>query len=194
MATPELIQAIAVTAELCGRVFSPEAARMFVDDLEGFDERAIAVALRRCRREVRGVLTVQDVVSRIDDGRPGLEEAWAMLPKEEATSVVWTDEMSGAFGVALPLLADGDKVAARMAFKEAYAVRVNAARDERRPPNWTVSLGHDPRGRDVALAEAVSLNRLTLAQARSYAPMLNAPEAKEIPALAALADAVRLPA
>lgn len=192
MATPELIQAIAVTAELCGRTFSPEAARMFVDDLDGFEEQAIAVALRRCRREVRGMLTVQDVVSRIDDGRPGPEEAWAMLPKDEGMSAVWTDEMAEAFGVAAPLLDAGDKVAARMAFKEAYATRINAARDQRRPPNWTVSLGHDPRGRDVALAEAVSLNRLSLEQARSYAPMLNAPEQKPIGLLTALTNSLGL--
>ena len=98
MATPELIQAIAVTAELCGRSFSPEAAAVFVDDLSGFDEQALLGALRRCRREVRGLLTVQDVVSRIDDGRPGPDEAWAQIPRDEAASVVWTDEMAEAFG------------------------------------------------------------------------------------------------
>jgi hypothetical protein len=139
MASPELIQAIAVTAELCGRTFSPEAARVFVDDLAGFDERAIAAALRRCRREVRGALTVQDVVSRIDDGRPGPEEAWAMLPKDEATSCVWTDEMREAFGAALPLLEQGDKVA---------GVRVCQARQ---PQSKTPSLGFDPRGREGVL-------------------------------------------
>lgn len=177
MASTALLQAIAVTAELCGRAFSPEAARVFVDDLDGFDEHAVADALRRCRREVRGALTVQDVVSRIDDGRPGPEEAWAMLPKDEATSVVWTDEMREAFGAALPLLEVGDKVAARMAFKEAYGKLVNAARDLRKPPNWVPSLGHDPRGRDAVLIEAVSRGRLSLQAARSYAPMLNAPAA-----------------
>jgi hypothetical protein len=193
MASAELIQAIAVTAELCGRTFSPEAARVFVDDLAGFDEQAIAAALRRCRREVRGVLTVQDVVSRIDDGRPGPEEAWAMLPKDEAMSAVWTDEMAEAFGIAAPLLDAGDKVAARMAFKEAYAVRINAARDQRKAPNWSVSLGHDPLARDAVLSEAVSLNRLTLEQACSYSPMLTAPQQKPIARVQGLADLVRLP-
>ena len=176
MASPELIKAIAVTAELCGRVFSPEAAAVFVDDLDGFDENAVGAALKRCRREVRGLLTVQDVVSRIDDGRPGPDEAWSMLPRDEATTVVWTDEMREAWAVAMPLLDVGDKVAARFAFREAYTARVNDARDKRRAPNWIASLGHDPKGREQVLSEAVSQRRLSLSQARSYVPALGAPQ------------------
>jgi len=193
MASTELIKAIAVTAELCGRVFTPEAAAVFVDDLEGFDQPAILSALRRCRREVRGVLTVQDVVSRIDDGRPGPEEAWAALPKDEATSAVWSEEMREAFGVALPLLEQGEKVAARMAFKEAYVALVNAARDARIAPNWTVTLGQDPKGRDVVLREAVDRGRLTLLQARRYSPTLREPAAAPIPLLDDLTAKVLLP-
>lgn len=189
----DLVKAIAVTAELCGRTFTPEAAAVFVDDLAGFDPSAVFGALKRCRREVRGVLTVQDVVSRLDDGRPGVEEAWAMLPQSEATSVVWTEEMREAFGVAMPLIGARDKVAARMAFKEAYVARVNAARDRREPPTWCVSLGHDPGGRAAALVEAVSMQRLTLAQARNYVPTLNAPVAQDGDVLRLTADALRLP-
>ncbi len=195
MASVELIQAVAVTAELCGRTFTPEAARMFVADLEGFDEPAILVALRRCRREIRGVVTVQDVVSRIDDGRPGAEEAWAMLPKDEAVSAVWTEEMQSAAGVAAPLLAIGDKVGARMAFKEAYAAKLAQARDNRTPPTWSVTLGHDRFGREAALSQSVQLNRLTLEQARLYLPSLHAPEpARQLPALERAADALRIAA
>lgn len=184
MPSEQLVQAIAVTAELCGRTFSPEAARVFVADLDGFDERAVAAALKRCRREVRGVLTVQDVVSRIDDGRPGPEQAWAMLPKTERDSCVWTDEMREAFGAALPLLEQGDRVAARMAFKEVYAGLVNAARDARKAPNWAPTLGFDVRGREQALSEAVSRGQLSLEVARGYMPALNAPETKADPRIA----------
>lgn len=193
MASAELIKAIAVTAELCGRVFSTEAARVFVDDLDGFEESAIAAALKRCRREVRGVLTVQDVVSRVDDGRPGPEEAWAQIPKDEAGSVVWTTEMAIAFGVAQHLLATGDHVAARMAFKERYTSLLNAARDQRQPADWVVSLGHDAHGRDQALAQAVSMRRLTLLQAREYAPMLTAHEPAPLALIGDLVERVRLP-
>ena len=82
------------------------------------------------------MLTVQDVVSRLDDGRPGAEEAWSMIPKNESESTVWTAEMSQAFGVCLGLLDSGDKVAARMSFKETYQRRVSQARENGKKVEW----------------------------------------------------------
>lgn len=172
MPTEQLIQAVAVTAELCGRVFTPAAASVFVEDLGGYREQQILGALRRCRREVRGVLTVQDVLSRIDDGRPGPDEAWAMIPQDEAASCVWTDEMARAWGVARHLLREGDRVGARMAFKDAYNRMVAEARDQGTAPNWTPSLGHDKAGRAEALEDAVSKGRLTYEHATELAPEL----------------------
>jgi len=155
-----LLQAVAVTAELCGRTFSEAAARVFVDDLSGFPEAAVIKALTRCRKEVRGILTIQDVVTRIDDGHPGAEEAWAIMPFCESQSVVWTREMAEAFGFAIPLLNDGEKVAARMAFKEAYTRLVGKARDEGTPIKWELTPGRDPGGREVVLRDAVERGRL----------------------------------
>jgi len=177
MPSIELIQAVAVTAELCGRTFSEAAARMFVADLSGFPEAAVIKALARCRREVKGMLTIEDVVKRIDDGRPGVEEAWAQMPFDESQSVVWTDEMCRAFRVALPLLEEGDKVAARMAFKEAYTRMVGESRDEGRAVVWTPSLGHNKNGHAAALSEAVSKGRLSYEHAESLAPGLPRPTA-----------------
>ncbi len=175
MASPELIRAIAVTAELCGRTFSPEAAAVFVGDLALYPEPQIAAALVRCRKEVRGMLTLQDVISRLEDGRPGVEEAWALLPMREEQSAVWTSEMSQAFGVALPLVDAGEIVAARMAFKETYQRMVNQARDAGQPVEWYVSLGHDPRGRESVLMQAVSLGRITMDRAQAFLPGAAAP-------------------
>ncbi len=175
MASVALLQAVAVTAELCGRVFTAPAAKVFVDDLAAYPEHQVLGALRRCRREVRGILTVQDVVSRLEDGRLGAEEAWAMLPKSEADSVVWTTEMAEALRVCQPLLDGGDTVAARMSFKQAYDRIVANARDAGRAPNWQISLGHDPRGRDHALREAVERGRISHEYAQTVAPSLPAP-------------------
>lgn len=183
MPSEDLIMAVAVTAEICGRTFTPAAAAVFVDDLSIYPEATVLASLRRCRREVRGILTVQDVVSRIDDGRPGADEAWAMIPQDESGSVVWSAEMARAFGAALPLLEVGDKIAARMAFKESYARLVGQARDAGIPVIWTPSIGHDPRQREAALQEAVRAGRMTLEQAQVIAPELDAPRE-----LAALAD------
>lgn len=166
----KVLEAIAVTAELCGRVFSPPAAKMFAHDLSKYPEEQVLEALTRCRREVRGVLTVQDVVSRIDDGRPGPDEAWAMIPRDETQTIVWTDEMAQAWGIALPLLDVGDKVGARFAFREAYVKAVSFARNLARAPHWQVSYGTDPHGRLLALLDAADRGRLTREQAHHLAP------------------------
>jgi hypothetical protein len=192
MPSIELLQAVAVTAELCGRTFTEGAARVFVEDLAGFPEQAVLRALARCRREVKGILTIQDVVSRVDDGRPGPEEAWAQMPFDESQSVVWTDEMANAFGVARGLLDEGEKVAARMAFKEAYIRLVGEARDAGRPVSWSPSLGYDANGRDAVLADAVAKGRLTYEHAQDLSPMLPAPTAN-ILALAGSAIRRELP-
>jgi len=156
----ELLKAIAVTAELCGRVLSPEAAAVFVDDLSGYPDAHVVGALRRCRKEVRGVLTVQDVVSRLDDGRPTAAEAWASLTFNERDSTVWTDEAAQAFGIVADIHENGDRVGARLAFIAAYDRLVAEARDQRCPVNWTPSLGSDPAGREAALAQAARLGRI----------------------------------
>lgn len=172
MPSVELIKAIAVTSELCGRTFSEAAAQVFVSDLACYPEHQVLKALVRCRKEVRGVLTLQDVVSRLDDGRPGVEEAWSMLPYTEQSSAVWTDEMSQAFGVCLRLIDDGAMVEARMAFKETYQRLVNEARDAGKPVYWTVTLGHDVRGRESVISDAVSKGRLSIEYARQFVPQL----------------------
>lgn len=168
--SPELIQAVAVTAELCGRTFSEAAARVFVMDLAAYPEEQVIRALARCRKEVRGILTISDVVSRLDDGRPGAEEAWAMLPKSEHDSAVWTEEMREAYAVASPLLHAGDEIAARMAFKEVYQHQVMDARDRCEPVHWTATLGHDARGRESAVARAVEMGRISHEHAQNLLP------------------------
>lgn len=171
MASANLIRAIAATAELCGKVFSAPAAALFADDLSGYDEQAVLAALTRCRKELKGPFTLEAVISRIDDGRPGVEQAWAMLPHDEQTSTVWTEEMAKAWGAALPLIDDGDRIGARMAFKEMYTKLVSDARDAKQPARWTPSFGRDVSGRAAALEDAVRNNRIGLNQAVALLPV-----------------------
>lgn len=170
--TEQLLQAIAVTAELTGTTLSEPAARVMAQDLARYPEQWVMAALVRCRREIKGRLTLSEILSRLDDGRPGMEEAWAMLPKDEAATAVWTDEMRDAYAVALPLLAD-DPIASRMAFKEAYLRNVQKARDEAKQPVWTATLGHDPHGREHVLLEAVAKGRLALPYAQRLLPHMD---------------------
>lgn len=102
------------------------------------------------------------------DGRPGAEEAWAMIPKDEYGSVVWTEEMAIAFGACSPLLNDGDKIGARMAFKEAYEREIEARKGL--PIKWIPSFGTDRQGRESALETAVYKNRLPAEKALKFMP------------------------
>lgn len=169
-ASERLIKAVAVTAELTGTTLSREAARVLVDDLSGYPEPQVLGALNRCRRELRGRLTVHEVLSRIEDGRPTPEEAWAMIPRDEASSVVWTEEMRAAFAVVAQLVADGEHIAARMAFLEAYRKLAQQARDARTPVQWSASLGHDKSGRELVLLDAVEKGRISADGARALLP------------------------
>jgi hypothetical protein len=168
--TIELLKAIAATAELTGTSLSVEAVNMMLDDLQGYGEQNVLKSLSRCRKEVRGRLTLADIISRIDDGRPGMEKAWAMLPKEESSSCLWTDEMRVAFGAASPLINDGDMIGARMAFKEEYDKQTTAARDEKRPVKWTVSFGFDVQHREDVLLDGVDKKMITAQQAAKMLP------------------------
>ncbi len=110
------------------------------------------------------------------DGRPGPEEAWGMIPKSESETAVWTEEMCYASAASQPLLNDGDKIAARMAFKERYAQLVAEARAAGTPVTWQVSLGYDKSGREGPIKDALAKGRLTARQAYSLIPEADADE------------------
>lgn len=102
------------------------------------------------------------------DGRPGAEEAWAMTPKSEADSVIWTQEIATAFGAACPLIDDGDMIGARMVFKEAYQRELDQS--ARTPVKWIPSFGTDKAGREKAVTNAVSKNRISVDRAVKLLP------------------------
>lgn len=174
-----LTMAVKATYEVLGQDVSDLAILTIVEELEGYPIGDVMTALTRCRKELRK-LTLADILDRLPTGHPGVEEAWAtvsgLLSSEDA-SVVWTDEMAQAFGVARHLASD--KVAARMAFKEAYSKAVAQARDAKKGPAWRVSLGYDPSGRQGVIEEAVKLGRLPVEHAKKLLPNYSLPEELE---------------
>ncbi|MET0963615.1 MAG: hypothetical protein ABWY05_12490 [Noviherbaspirillum sp.] len=178
-----LVDAILLTSEICGQMLSPAAARILAGDLADFDEAVILAALARCRIEIHGRLKVSDIIVRIVDGRPDMQEAWNMLPMDEAASTVWTEEMARAWGHALPALEAGDVAAAHAAFAESYARAVHQARLRRDPVRWLPSLGSDVKGREGVVRDALSKGRLTLTQASALLPPggLATPAANDAP-------------
>lgn len=155
----ELAMAICATAETLGQTISPNAAQMMAEDLAEHAIEVIANALRSCRRELSGRLTLGAILQRIQaaDGRPGKDEAWsiAITATDEFDTVVLTPEIRQAMSASGPILEAGDKVGARMAFLSAYERLVSAARAEGLPLKWEVSLGYDQARRVQAIESAV---------------------------------------
>lgn len=163
------VQIQASAASVSGKNLADDVLDLLLSDLSNYTYQQISDALRRVRVEC-SFFNTKEIVSRIDDGRPLAEEAWGMLPKSESDSVVWTVEMQEAFGAASPLLADGDKIGARMAFLEKYRQSVNTSRAQGIPTKWQATLGHDQQGRETALTEAVNLKRISREHAIKLLP------------------------
>ena len=170
----ELIQKIAVTFEICGTTLSAPAKAQVVDDLEKYPEETLSVALDKCRNEVKGRLAPKDIHDRIQsmDGRPGADEAWALMPRSEDDSVCWTEEMSAAFDEVRTMT---DMVAARRSFIDKYTRIIEEARRTGRPVKWSVSLGHDPIGREGCVRVALERGLIDGQTAETLCPGVTAP-------------------
>ncbi|MDY7565808.1 hypothetical protein QN400_10605 [Pseudomonas sp. RTC3] len=160
------------TAEAMGVTLSPNAAAIMAVDLSEHPLGLIERALKACRKEVRGKLTMSDILSRIEaaDGRPDKDEAWAiaLASNDEFDTAVMTDEIQIALGAARPVLSLGDKVGARMAFINAYERLVSRARAETKSVNWHVSIGFDANRRIEAINAAVQMQRIPQERGRLY--------------------------
>lgn len=167
-----LTLAITATAEVLGQTITSEAAEMMADDLADYPAEAVAGALKACRRELTGKLTLAAILQRVQaaDGRPGKDEAWAiaMTTNDEFETVVLTDEIQLALAAAKPVLDAGDKVGARMAFISAYERFVGQAREDNKPVNWHISVGFDANRRIQAVTKAIELKRIPREHGQKY--------------------------
>jgi len=182
-----IMQALAVTAEVCGTEFSEPAAKAIVSRLSVYPLESVLKALDKCQTEVTGRLSLAAIIERIDDGRPSADEAWAtaIQASDEAATVVWTSETAKAYWSASSLLEEGDQQAARMAFRDAYNRELSDSRQSGMPVKWEVTLGHDKQQRESALLMAAERNRIGLEQVKGLLPYLeNGEVPNEVLALA----------
>lgn len=159
-----LALAICATAEIMGHTLTADAAVTMADDLAYYSPESVALALKACRREVNGKLTLSAILQRVQaaDGRPAKDEAWsiALAASDEFDTVVLTDEIQLALNGVRAVLDTGDKVGARMAFLSTYERLVLQARAEGKPTQWNVSIGFDPGRRIAAVTAAVQMQRI----------------------------------
>lgn len=194
-----LASAIIATAEAMGQEMNPGTAAIMAEDLSSYPVPVVRAALKSCRLEVKGRLSMADILQRAQssDGRPGKDEAWAiaMTTNDEYETVVLTDEIQLALAAAKPVLDAGDKIGARMAFISAYERLVVQARDDVKPVNWHVSVGFDASRRTAAISKAVQMQRIPQERGRLYLAGLNvAPVTDDGRALAGLITGEVVPA
>jgi hypothetical protein len=164
MADQEILKALAVAAELCGTTLSVEAAKVFAMKLEAFPKGSVLQAIDRAMEECKGRLTLADVISRIDDGRPSADEAWGLIPKSEHDSAVCTREMMRAMSGIADMI-ENDPIPGRLAFKAAYERELREARSGNLPIEWQITLGWSQGGRSGPVMDALAKGRITHQQA-----------------------------
>ena len=151
--------------------------RMWWASLSGYELNDVRDAIsRHVQDKTAGKFVPRpaNIIEQLDamhpDGRIGADEAWALYPHDEHASAVITDEMAEAMRVAQPLLNEGDKIGARMAFKDAYNRITSQNKFNGTQPRWFPSLGSDKEGRDIAINDAVAKGRLSQDHATSLLP------------------------
>ena len=155
-----VLRTLVATAEVMGGEMKPTTALVMAQDLDEYPFHEVMTALNRVRKEATGKLTLKAIIDMLSPGRDWLSanEAWSLaLPAaDERNTVVWTREARDAFNIALPLLEEGDKIGARMAFIAAYERSVSIAKAAGGAPNVEVSEGWDKQLRAVAVVQAVN--------------------------------------
>lgn len=179
----QVLELVYATAEVLGQEMRPSAGMLIADDLSAYPFQEIGRALARCRAELHGKLTLATIIERLPSANAHLSgnEAWALAlnSTDEQETVIWTPEIARAFAAAKPVLAGGDKIGARMSFLAAYERELSTAKAEARPPEWQVSLGHDPQRREIVLNDAVSAGKLPAPKVAHLLPPPDKPVTEE---------------
>jgi hypothetical protein len=145
------------------------------NDLQAYPLRVVGMAFAAYRDENGEFAPVPAGIAKrckLMDGRPGEEEAWAMalLSRDESETIIWTQEIAEAFGIARPVLETSGEITARKTFLEAYIRLVSAARLAHQPVRWMASLGWDARKRTEALTRAQTAGLLSAPMAQNLLP------------------------
>jgi hypothetical protein len=172
----ELIQSIALLRAEYDDMKPIEGQRleMWWEALRGFPDGTVLNSVTRHLKTSHFKPQLADIVkgceAQTSGSWLGADEAWALMPKSEYDSAILTDEIAQAIAAATPLLEQGDKIAARMAFKDAYTRLVEQARIEGRQPRYFPSFGTDPHARVVMLARAVQTGQVSADKAIGWQP------------------------
>ena len=169
----KILQAITVTAELTGTQLSANAAAVMVEDLLAYPVDKVLIALGRCRRELKGRLTLAAILERIDDDWQSAEEAFNTLVagwNNENLSILTTHTAMQAGESAAALFNAGDKYRAGTAFKTTYERIVSEKKAMHIKPDWYVSAGLDKEQLAQLVTEAVATGKIASDYALALLP------------------------
>lgn len=176
MSAQKIAQTLSAMSKIMpgGERIDGASADFLLNKLAAYDSEKVSSALDRCFKELKFFPQFSDILERIDDGRPGTEEAWALSPKDEGSAAYLNNEIMAAWDVASSLLGErGGEIAARMAFRETYERIVKSNRADGLLPTWHLSRASGPsseRKNEAALRTAVEKKRITEAKAVAYLP------------------------
>jgi hypothetical protein len=155
-----------------GKVLSTNAMKLCIKALEQYPIEHLLAAIEHHIKTAQFAPAPKDIIDLLEmkQKRLSADEAWAMMPKDEFETVVWTEEMAAAYDIAYDLIVDGDRIAARMAFKGAYERLCAEADLMSKPVCWKVALGYDKALIEPVLQKAVELGRISHESVQHYLP------------------------
>ena len=171
--TPEQLgmvaKAIKLTAKSLGVKMDDDILELWIKELASDGHLGVMNAIRSCLRECKhGRLALADIIERIPGRPPKADAAWDMAIKAR----IWDDNetivIPRAIFAAFPfdLWESGDRIGARMAFRDSYNRCVQSEGTE-----LQISLGWDANGRETPIREAVNSGLLTVQAAHRLLPM-----------------------
>ena len=171
---------IAGTAEIIGQGLNQTAIAIMCEDLAEWEFNDIQAALTACRREVKGRLSLKDIIDRLPkkgDELPSADELWGQvleyLTDEYKTFVL--PEMAlialeSTKGGVRELVISKDIVAARKAFIAAYE---RASQGFNGKVKYAVRLGTDKQNQADTIKTAYLEKKITKEMAAIYLPEID---------------------
>ena len=172
--TPEQLglvaKAIKLTTKSLGVKIDDDILELWMRELATDSHVGVMNAIRSCLRECKhGRLALADIIERIAGRPPGSDAAWNMAIKarlwEDRETVVILHAIVAAFPYAL--WESGDRVGARMAFRDSYNRLVQTAGGR----EIEIILGWDSAGRETPVREALAAGMVSLQAAQHFLPM-----------------------
>ena len=166
----EFAQVIAGLAAIFRHEVKQDAVIIYWELFKQYDLEEFKQACSKCMLENKFFPVPADIIQHIPSAQKnnhvGAEEAWAIAEEamDEYSTVFITNEILEAKVISQDLYDSGDKVGARMAFKDAYNRIIKTAQS----PKWKMSEGYDKARKQDAIRNALALGRLSEEKAQKY--------------------------